>query len=112
MAAQPAGLLLGQVTSRAAHFSDRSLLGQLNSRAAHFLGMKGGGKGRPPRSDVIQRVSVKAATEPLPPCRPSPLALEPPNGIHGSSLTELQLMCAMPVSRRRASSRPRSSLRV
>jgi putative transposase len=42
-------------------------LGAAHPHRAHFLGKNGGGYSRPPRSEVIQRVSVNACTEPLPP---------------------------------------------
>src|SRR5690554_3346331 len=49
-----------------------------------------GGKGRPPRSSVIHRVSVKVSSDQRPPCLPEPEALTPPKGTCGSSLTDEQ----------------------
>jgi acetolactate synthase-1/2/3 large subunit len=59
---------------------------------------KTGGKGRPPRSSVIQRVSVNVSIDHLPPCLPRPDALKPPNGTCGSSFTGEQLTWQLPVS--------------
>jgi hypothetical protein len=58
---------------------------------------------------VIQRSSVNSSSAALPPKRPQPLALTPPNGICGSSWTVEELMWQMPLSIRRATSIARST---
>ena len=56
------------------------------------------GNGRVPLCTVTQRSSVNSCIEAVPPKRPQPLSLTPPNGICGSSWTGWSLTCTMPAS--------------
>src|SRR5262249_55733314 len=58
---------------------------------------------------VTQRSSVNSSTTAVPPNRPKPLSLTPPNGICGSSPTVWSLTWTIPASICCASARPRSA---